>query len=133
MEVIPYQWYQVNVELMRSAAKNYLGTQAIITMGCGSTFRERFGVCKPNIPPDSCTFYDCTRTNPGMLLNKRIIMCPGGDFKIDVSYANQVHHRLCRWKKTKASAVAQVSLTPVQGNLPCQFKMYTSLFKTLFF
>ena len=128
IKVVPYQWYEVNIEVLRPVLKDSIDTRAIITMGCGSSFRERFGICKPSTTHKICTFYDCTRRNPDTILNKRMIQCPGGDFKIELSYSNQVHDRSCKWKKTMATAVARVSMTPVPGdnifNVICKHRCY---------
>ena len=113
---VPNQMYQVNVEVMNTGIPNDpFGSGYKILIGCGPTFKDRIGLCQPTRALSPCAYYDCARKNQGMSLYKEPIVCSDGKFEIEILYPEQKETYSCMLKNNVVSAVARVTLTPLEG------------------
>ena len=109
IKVVPNQLYNVRIEVMRSDTDNEREKIEDIIMNSDS-----FGSCNPDGIKD-CSYYDCSQNNHGDYLTKQTIKSSDGQVNIQLTYTSAVEMKECVHEGFKVSAVARVTLTPIEG------------------
>ena len=116
VEIVPYQWYDLNVKAMRTRKPMTAELFSSIVVKCGSTFTKDLGKCVARRPSERCTFHDCSIANNE---GNQLVYCPEGPMNVELELRNEKEGDTCKWGNIMTSSVAKISLYPVQGKLFC--------------
>ena len=115
IEIAPYQWYDLKVKALQTGKSNSKLFSNIV-VNCGSTFTKQFGMCVARNPAERCTFQDCSEENNKASSNSNLVYCPEETLSVELVLRNEEEGDVCKWKNSMTSAVAQISLYPLEGN-----------------